>query len=149
MCWRCLDTFFSFCRDIKPANVMIADDGSPVLMDLGSANLARVEISNAKISRQLQVLLLVLINSSFYIKNLLVLFKLFYFPPQINCLLFVLFPIIILTILRYLFKKINQQNSYWWIESQKPQMHTVIKTCVLLSVHLQIVHKTCAYYHES
>lgn len=41
-------------RDIKPANVMIADDGSPVLMDLGSANLARVEVSNAKISRQLQ-----------------------------------------------------------------------------------------------
>ncbi|XP_022309953.2 serine/threonine-protein kinase 16-like isoform X1 [Crassostrea virginica] len=41
-------------RDIKPANVMIADDGSPVLMDLGSANLARVEVSTAKISRQLQ-----------------------------------------------------------------------------------------------
>lgn len=41
-------------RDIKPANVMIADDGSPILMDLGSANLARVEVSNAKISRQLQ-----------------------------------------------------------------------------------------------
>ena len=46
--------FFSY-RDIKPANVMIADDGSPVLMDLGSANLARVEVSTAKISRQLQV----------------------------------------------------------------------------------------------
>lgn len=65
MCWRCfrtLDPFFSFCRDIKPANVMIADDGSPILMDLGSANLARVEVSNAKISRQLQVLLLVIFS---------------------------------------------------------------------------------------
>ncbi|XP_062574431.1 serine/threonine-protein kinase 16-like [Saccostrea cucullata] len=41
-------------RDIKPANVMIADDGSPILMDLGSADLARVDVSSAKISRQLQ-----------------------------------------------------------------------------------------------
>ncbi|XP_064614218.1 serine/threonine-protein kinase 16-like isoform X2 [Liolophura sinensis] len=33
-------------RDVKPANVMIADDETPVLMDLGSATKARVQISN-------------------------------------------------------------------------------------------------------
>ncbi|TIA99612.1 hypothetical protein E3P92_01789 [Wallemia ichthyophaga] len=33
-------------RDIKPGNVMLADDGTPVLMDLGSCIKARVRIHN-------------------------------------------------------------------------------------------------------
>ncbi|KAH9930023.1 Pkinase-domain-containing protein [Fomitopsis serialis] len=33
-------------RDMKPGNVMIADDGSPVLMDFGSAMKARIKIEN-------------------------------------------------------------------------------------------------------
>ncbi|KAK3108566.1 hypothetical protein FSP39_010763 [Pinctada imbricata] len=41
-------------RDIKPANVMIADDGRPVLMDLGSANVARVQVTNSSIGLALQ-----------------------------------------------------------------------------------------------
>ena len=31
-------------RDMKPHNIMIADDNSAVLMDLGSATAARVEV---------------------------------------------------------------------------------------------------------
>jgi len=33
-------------RDLKPGNVMIADDGSPILMDFGSTTKARVKIEN-------------------------------------------------------------------------------------------------------
>ncbi|KAH9838583.1 Pkinase-domain-containing protein [Rhodofomes roseus] len=33
-------------RDLKPGNVMIADDGSPILMDFGSAMKARIKIEN-------------------------------------------------------------------------------------------------------
>ena len=31
-------------RDMKPGNVMIADDGSPILMDFGSAIPARIKV---------------------------------------------------------------------------------------------------------
>ncbi|KAJ7476131.1 protein kinase [Mycena latifolia] len=33
-------------RDLKPGNIMIADDGAPIVMDFGSTVKARVEISN-------------------------------------------------------------------------------------------------------
>jgi len=33
-------------RDLKPGNIMIADDGSPILMDFGSAMKARIKIEN-------------------------------------------------------------------------------------------------------
>ncbi|KAJ7364356.1 other/NAK protein kinase [Mycena albidolilacea] len=33
-------------RDLKPGNIMIADDGSPIVMDFGSTIKARVEIAN-------------------------------------------------------------------------------------------------------
>ncbi|CAL1716456.1 unnamed protein product [Somion occarium] len=33
-------------RDLKPGNVMIADDGTPILMDFGSAMKARVKVEN-------------------------------------------------------------------------------------------------------
>ncbi|KAL5526455.1 ENV7 [Sanghuangporus sanghuang] len=33
-------------RDMKPGNVMIADDGTPILMDFGSAVKARIKIEN-------------------------------------------------------------------------------------------------------
>ena len=42
-------------RDIKPGNVMMNDDGTPVLMDLGSANKARVEIKSRSEAQALQV----------------------------------------------------------------------------------------------
>ncbi|XP_069111338.1 serine/threonine-protein kinase 16-like [Argopecten irradians] len=41
-------------RDIKPGNVMLSNDGQAVLMDLGSAAKARVEISTPSIGRALQ-----------------------------------------------------------------------------------------------
>lgn len=41
-------------RDIKPGNVMIDDNGIPVLMDLGSANKARVEIKTRSEAQALQ-----------------------------------------------------------------------------------------------
>lgn len=47
---------FSFLlRDLKPANVMFADDNSPIIMDLGSAARARVEIRTMQEARVLQV----------------------------------------------------------------------------------------------
>ena len=42
-------------RDIKPANVMIDDSGEAVLMDLGSANKARVEIKTRSEAQAVQV----------------------------------------------------------------------------------------------
>lgn len=33
-------------RDIKPGNVMLSDDGQPILMDFGSAAVARIPIRN-------------------------------------------------------------------------------------------------------
>ena len=44
-----------FFRDIKPGNVMMNDDGTPVLMDLGSASKARREIKSRSEAQTLQV----------------------------------------------------------------------------------------------
>lgn len=43
------------CRDIKPGNVMLDDTGQGVLMDLGSAAKARVEIKTRSEAQALQV----------------------------------------------------------------------------------------------
>lgn len=43
------------CRDIKPGNVMLDDTGQGVLMDLGSAAKARVEIKTRSEAQSLQV----------------------------------------------------------------------------------------------
>jgi len=42
-------------RDIKPANVLLADDDTPVLMDFGSMGPAVVEITNMSQAQTLQV----------------------------------------------------------------------------------------------
>lgn len=44
-----------FCRDVKPANIMMSDEGDAVLMDLGSTNKARVQINTPAESHRLQV----------------------------------------------------------------------------------------------
>ncbi|BFY97481.1 hypothetical protein BsWGS_00521 [Bradybaena similaris] len=41
-------------RDLKPDNVMTEEDGTPVVMDLGSADLARLEIKSAREATSLQ-----------------------------------------------------------------------------------------------
>lgn len=41
-------------RDLKPGNVMLKDDGTPVVMDLGSAALARLEIKTLREATALQ-----------------------------------------------------------------------------------------------
>lgn len=41
-------------RDLKPGNVMVAEDGTPVVMDLGSATKARVEIKSLREATALQ-----------------------------------------------------------------------------------------------
>ncbi len=43
-------------RDIKPANVMIARDGTPILMDLGSCARARVSVKTRQSALELQEL---------------------------------------------------------------------------------------------
>ena len=43
-------------RDMKPGNVMIADDGSPILMDFGSAIPARIKIETRSQALLQQVL---------------------------------------------------------------------------------------------
>ena len=47
-------------RDMKPGNVMIADDGSPILMDFGSAIPARIKVDSRSKALLQQVLLLIL-----------------------------------------------------------------------------------------
>lgn len=42
-------------RDLKPGNVMMTDDKTPVVMDLGSAAKARMEIRNLREATTLQV----------------------------------------------------------------------------------------------
>jgi len=41
-------------RDLKPANILITDEGHGVLMDLGSVSLARVSIKSRKEALNLQ-----------------------------------------------------------------------------------------------
>lgn len=45
---------FSFCRDIKPANVLISTYGGGILMDLGSMDEAHVMIHNSREAQKLQ-----------------------------------------------------------------------------------------------
>ena len=47
-------------RDVKPANVLLAGDDTPVLMDFGSMAAARVEVKGSTQARQLMVRHLVL-----------------------------------------------------------------------------------------
>ena len=44
-----------FFRDLKPANVLLGEDDTPVLMDFGSMAVARVEINGASQARALTV----------------------------------------------------------------------------------------------
>ncbi|KAL8563965.1 hypothetical protein ACOMHN_025296 [Nucella lapillus] len=41
-------------RDLKPGNVMLSEDGTPVVMDLGSATRARVQVGNLRQATALQ-----------------------------------------------------------------------------------------------
>ena len=43
------------CRDIKPANVLLDGDDTPILMDFGSMGPALVEITNLSQAQTLQV----------------------------------------------------------------------------------------------
>lgn len=49
-------------RDMKPGNVMIADDGSPILMDFGSAIPARIKVETRSHALLQQVLPLTLVS---------------------------------------------------------------------------------------
>jgi len=42
------------CRDIKPANILLSDDGSAILMDLGSMDVAVHDIKSAQEGQKLQ-----------------------------------------------------------------------------------------------
>ena len=46
--------FFIFYRDIKPANVLITEEGGAVLMDLGSMDKAVFHASSTKEGQRLQ-----------------------------------------------------------------------------------------------
>ena len=52
--YECIN--FYFCRDIKPANVLMDSDDTPVWMDFGSMGKARQEIRKASEARVLQVM---------------------------------------------------------------------------------------------
>ena len=47
------------CRDIKPANVLLEEDDTPVLMDFGSMGPAVIDITNLSQAQTLQVKLFV------------------------------------------------------------------------------------------
>uniref|UniRef100_A0A4X2JT23 non-specific serine/threonine protein kinase n=1 Tax=Vombatus ursinus TaxID=29139 RepID=A0A4X2JT23_VOMUR len=43
-------------RDLKPTNILLGDDGQPVLMDLGSMNQARIQVEGSRQALALQSL---------------------------------------------------------------------------------------------
>lgn len=45
----------SHCRDLKPTNVLLDEDDQPILMDLGSMNRARMEVTNSREAMAVQV----------------------------------------------------------------------------------------------
>lgn len=44
-----------FFRDLKPTNVLLEGDDRPILMDLGSMNHARIEVSGSRQAMSVQV----------------------------------------------------------------------------------------------
>ncbi len=50
--------FSTCCRDLKPHNVLLEEDDTPVLMDFGSMGEAKIEINGAAQARALQVFIL-------------------------------------------------------------------------------------------
>jgi len=43
--WVSLQPFTPASRDLKPTNVLLDEEDRPLLMDLGSMNKARIEVS--------------------------------------------------------------------------------------------------------
>lgn len=43
------------CRDLKPTNILLGDEGQPVLMDLGSMNQACIHVEGSRQALALQV----------------------------------------------------------------------------------------------
>lgn len=48
-------SFLLPCRDLKPTNILLGDEGQPVLMDLGSMNQACIRVEGSRQALALQV----------------------------------------------------------------------------------------------
>lgn len=53
-CPGCLWVIFTSSRDLKPTNILLGDEGQPVLMDLGSMNQACIQVEGSRQALALQ-----------------------------------------------------------------------------------------------
>lgn len=88
--WDVYGSFSLPSRDLKPTNILLGDEGQPVLMDLGSMNQARIHVEGSRQALTLQVRISRFLCSSIPIPNSFLVHSLIWSPDCGLCPTFAL-----------------------------------------------------------